>query len=350
MFYAAKSGCTSMRTFYSTIHADEFTEQEKSSLNGYHNLNTVFPFESGFDYSKYYTFFLSRNPYGRVVSAYIDQYAIARHSGVRNMLEKSPPKNEQLNNFFNFLQYLADIEDVDRDSHFQTQGCFVHPEKVILKKRFQRRTPGTIALDYVGDISNFSHHMKVVYKKIFAKHPQMLERTLNELANMQQLNQSYYSNVDYDDAASISLTELRSFLAPPRPQLFLRDEKVKELVKQIYADDFRMFKYDKLKIHEKPASPELASVPNDFDWQTYLKLNPDLEPNGVTNRPSAVRHYVAFGQYENGRFYKVEAPQGFAWQRYLSLNKNLMSAGINNEYDAIVHYLSFGYREGRKIT
>jgi len=32
-----------------------------------------------------------------------------------------------------------------------------------------------------------------------------------------------------------------------------------------------------------------------FDWQFYVKLNPDLAPHGITTKEKAIEHYTNFG-------------------------------------------------------
>lgn len=349
MFYSAKAGCTSMRTLYLAVHAHEMEDEELAQLKNYHNLNEVFAYDPTQDYRNYYKFYISRNPYGRVVSAFLDQYTYAKNAGVQAMLENAPPANGNPRNFLEFLQYLKEVPDADRDSHFQTQAYFVCANKILTRRPWYRRLrPGEVVLNYVGDISRFNVHMEKVFKKIFKNHPQMQKLAIGEIGNVKKMNSSFYGNQTYPNAATLDTNELDNMVFAPKPQDFFLDPQAQRLVEEIYAQDFSLFGYDPKKIPLKSASPELAAVPVDFDWQTYLLLSPDLPPNGIDNERTVTRHYLEFGRHEtNSRFYKIKAPAGFDWQVYLDLHPDLRAAGIDNERNAIIHYLSFGIHEKR---
>lgn len=47
-----------------------------------------------------------------------------------------------------------------------------------------------------------------------------------------------------------------------------------------------------------------TKIPADFDWITYLTLNPDLEAAGVSSKAISEAHYVKFGMAEQ-RLYKA---------------------------------------------
>lgn len=351
MFYSAKAGCTSMRTLYLAVHAHEMKDEELAQLKNYHNLNEVFAYDPTKDYRNYFKYYISRNPYGRVVSAFLDQYTFAQNSGVQAMFEKAPPVNGMPQTFLEFLEYLKGVPDADRDSHFQTQSYFVCADRVLTRRPVYRRLrPGEILLNYVGDISGFNTHLKKVFKRIFKKSTQMKKLAIAEISKVKKMNSSFYGDTTYRNAATLSIEELDSLVFAPKPQDFFIDKRAQTLVEEIYAEDFIQFSYDPKKIPVKSASPEIAAVPDDFDWQTYLLLSPDLPPNGINNERTVTRHYLEFGRHEtNSRFYKIKAPQGFDWQTYLQLNPDLTAAGIDNERDAIIHYLSFGIHEKRAI-
>jgi len=348
MLYSAKAACTSMRTLYLDIHRDELSEDQLEQLNGYHNLNELLPYEEETDYRAYYKFYVSRNPYSRVVSAFLDQYAYAQNRGVKDMLEDSPPSGDAPNSFIEFLQYLKTVPDADRDSHFQTQSYFFASDKVRLRKFFQRASKNTLTIDYAGDLADFNAHMAKVYTKIFRKHKPMLETALANLSMVKKMNSSFYGDDTVDDAAELGLQELEELVFAPKPQEFFLSSLAQQLVEEIYAEDFSLFGYDVGSIPHKKASAELAEIPDDFDWQTYLLLGPDLVLKNIVNQRRVTRHFLAFGRFETGRrAYKIEAPEGFDWRKYLDLHADLQLAGVDNERDAIIHYLAYGRNEGR---
>lgn len=87
-----------------------------------------------------------------------------------------------------------------------------------------------------------------------------------------------------------------------------------------------------------------ASLPHDFDEETYLRLNPDV----AKDNSNAREHYINFGRKE-GRLYKgadvetLSLPDDFNPVTYLDLNPDLAAAGV----EASVHYFVFGQKEGR---
>lgn len=84
-------------------------------------------------------------------------------------------------------------------------------------------------------------------------------------------------------------------------------------------------------------------LPNDFNWEVYLKLNKDLPRN--YNGNECINHYLKFGKNEN-RFYKtVSLPEDFNWKTYLILNKDL-SRNLTKK-ETSLHYLTFGKKENR---
>ena len=339
-----------MRLLFVALHGSEFSEKQADSLDDYHNLNEVFSFDTRQDYSGYFKFYISRNPYSRIISAFLDQFVYARNQGVRQMLSRNPP-GQEITTFVEFLHYLKTVPDSERDSHFQTQAFFPHDIKILTKRNyFKKPKYAAMLLNYVGDIAGFDTHLQNVYRRIFKRNKAMQNLATQEIANINKRNSSFYGQDSFDVASEIPISELAKMVYPPKPQDFLSTANAKQLIQDIYAKDFELFHYHPLQIPHKQASPELASIPEDFDWQTYLLLSPDLQLDGITTEPAVMRHYLEFGQSEDRRrHYKIEAPDGFDWQQYVSAHADLVAVGIDNERDAIIHYLSHGKNEGREV-
>lgn len=51
-------------------------------------------------------------------------------------------------------------------------------------------------------------------------------------------------------------------------------------------------------------------LPPDFNWKTYLDLNPDLRRHGITTYKDAVAHYRTHGRRENRRYLKSQGSPG----------------------------------------
>jgi hypothetical protein len=86
----------------------------------------------------------------------------------------------------------------------------------------------------------------------------------------------------------------------------------------------------------------MCDIPNDFNWKTYLLLNPDL--NQDSNEEELKNHYLNHGINEN-RKYKIKIPNHFNWKKYLQLNPDLSK--YCTEKEAIDHYLNSGFFQNR---
>lgn len=66
-------------------------------------------------------------------------------------------------------------------------------------------------------------------------------------------------------------------------------------------------------------------LPKDFDWKTYLKLNPDLGAAGLKNERQANYHFFHYGKKQNRRYKKGTDLEDSILKnkRFLSLDKNL---------------------------
>jgi len=155
VLYSAKSGCTSLRSLYLSVHKDEMSEAQLASLDWYHNLSEIQPYDGTADYSDYYVYTITRNPYSRIVSAFLDQYVFARNPGVQTMMDECPPTIRP-NNFIEFLEYLTSVPDAQRDTHFQTQSYFPYadtlttPSTSIKYKLTGKKPDGTFGVNLVG--------------------------------------------------------------------------------------------------------------------------------------------------------------------------------------------------------
>lgn len=361
--YSGKAGCTSLRQLYLALHKEEMTAAEVDSLDWYHNLNEVHPYDPQQDYSDYFTFIITRNPYTRIVSAFLDQYVYSRSAQVEQMFSQGSgntranigARADSPDNFLDFLTVLANVPDELRDTHFQTQSYFPYASMVVTtaSPRFRwlgQKPPHAFGVNYMGDISGFGAHMQKIVKRIFKGNKPKLSSALTQIERIKKSNSSFYGTVDYADAAQLSVDELDTLVFAPKPQDFLRSSDVVDLIERIYRQDFELFGYTLGDWPSKSASSEIDQVPNDMDWEMYIRLNPDLPRDQIYNERGVVRHYLEFGRYEeHPRAYKIEAPDGFDWQRYLSLNSDLRAQGIDNANAAIEHYISYGIRQHRPI-
>ena len=77
----------------------------------------------------------------------------------------------------------------------------------------------------------------------------------------------------------------------------------------------------------------MSSLPDDFDWITYIYLYDDLNDMNYTD---AYYHYLGYGSKEN-RLYKFDLPYDFNWKDYYYFNKDIIN---NNECKNIIENLS----------
>ena len=70
LFYNPKSACSTFRKLYVLLHRQELDNDESLT---HHNCRLYWPMRDDVDYQSYFKFEIVRNPYSRVVSAYIDK-------------------------------------------------------------------------------------------------------------------------------------------------------------------------------------------------------------------------------------------------------------------------------------
>ena len=87
----------------------------------------------------------------------------------------------------------------------------------------------------------------------------------------------------------------------------------------------------------------MSSIPKNFNWKNYLKLNEDL--TNIKTKTQAIEHYIKYGIKEN-RIYKINEkliPQDFNWKEYIFLNNDVK----NDKESAFEHYIKYGNKENR---
>ena len=77
----------------------------------------------------------------------------------------------------------------------------------------------------------------------------------------------------------------------------------------------------------KNAGLNVEQLPDSFDWRAYLRLNPDLQHQGIITEHSAIRHFLIFGMKERRRYsVPLEGLEHFDWRAYLELNPDIQDA------------------------
>ena len=92
----------------------------------------------------------------------------------------------------------------------------------------------------------------------------------------------------------------------------------------------------------------LETLPDDFDWEVYCKLNADVSEIYSNNKGGAEQHYLKDG-YKQNRRYAIDhslLPSDFDWKIYLLINPDVQSQ-FSTELLTHLHYTTCGYIDGR---
>lgn len=85
-------------------------------------------------------------------------------------------------------------------------------------------------------------------------------------------------------------------------------------------------------------------IPDDFNWEIYLKINKDLPRN--YDEYDCINHYLNHGKNEDRIYKKISIPKDFDCKSYLIINNDLPENYTKR--DCIIHYLKYGKKENRK--
>ncbi len=175
---------------------------------------------------------LSRNPYARAVSAYVNKFIVDGERWIKSYADLEPFAKkflgEECENGISFVSYLEKIKNMrDRkvavDLHFSPQM-----PKILIDKKF---------FDYQLKIENIDEDLKNLCEKeglVWRKFPKL--RTSKIAAN----------NVD-GDLSSISSFALSKSKIQPKKENLLSSVAI-NLINEIYAVDFEKFGYERIKI------------------------------------------------------------------------------------------------------
>lgn len=111
----------------------------------------------------------------------------------------------------------------------------------------------------------------------------------------------------------------------------------------------------------KLAQSKQHLLPKNFDYLSYLKLNPDLTANGISSRNAAINHYLIMGRNENRLYHNTKINNdsldlteynSFDENFYLSEYPDVKSyfqnaANIPLKQKLFHHYNNYGKNEGR---
>lgn len=145
-------------------------------------------FRNLFEDSTFITFAFVRNPYTRLLSAYLDRICRPTVSRRRLLRELGKPKDHEID-FAEFLDYVCRQNDKSNDPHWRPQSS----ELLV----------GVLRLSFVGRFENFQHDARDVLTRIFPKKKKFIDDELS-IVRSPSANKTatqlveYYSDIDLD--------------------------------------------------------------------------------------------------------------------------------------------------------
>jgi hypothetical protein len=101
-------------------------------------------------------------------------------------------------------------------------------------------------------------------------------------------------------------------------------------------------------------------LPKNFDYLSYLKLNPDLAANGILSRNAAINHYLVIGRNENRLYNNTNIVNNIDLTEYNSFDENFYlseypdvgsyfqnAINVPLKQKLFHHYHNYGKNEGR---
>ena len=302
LFYNPKSACTSVRKLFLHIHIDELNNDDRSRLDQWHNLSAIFKYSPQNDYSSYKTINVVRNPYNRVVSGFLSIFVnTIKNNRFEKRIQKTllhigkaVGKCEMLDvSFSDLIVFLQDhgIEILIKkfkEPHFQEQSVYYAlPER-------------GFTFNYICRVETLKHDLLKAFAGVFGDHEKLFNAVKLYISdefkveNYTRMSDSdnYFHNVPIKDLLELPvLPSYKNFL----PNLIM------EKVERIYERDFATFHYS---IGGVDSRSYLDSyLPDDFEVNVYLELNPELVSHGTDTEEKVKLHYINHGRYEK-RAYK----------------------------------------------
>ena len=224
--YNPKSGCSFFRNLFLNIHKEELTEE---LANGHHGVWKEFPYNNE---QVSHSLHLVRNPYTRVVSMFTNKY-IGRLNAQgkvfgNKLFDKIKLEKDDFYHFVLFLQKQKNENKINTiDNHLCEQTLNYDISDSIVKLE----TVNEDLLDFYKKHYETTLYEKVKYYLEHEKRKMILRTPRNNIQN-------FVGNEEFKP------TQPNIF---PKPEYFYNQE-IKDIVYNIYKDDFITFNYDKNSI------------------------------------------------------------------------------------------------------
>ena len=89
---------------------------------------------------------------------------------------------------------------------------------------------------------------------------------------------------------------------------------------------------------------------NNFYWENYIHMYPELKIKKINTKNKAWNHYINFGSKEKKIICKYLNENNFDWEHYINLYEDLRINGYNTKDKAWNHWIYTGKNEGRIIA
>lgn len=227
-YYCAKSGCSSLRNFFVETHKKELPEEGQTGLT-IHNANVHFRPPDSLDKSKVKKFVLVRNPYTRVVSMYLNKYIGSNSHIKKSMKEKGVSNPIKGESFFSFLKFLEDLKKNNMlnkiDGHMYEQVYNLPSDETIQVVKLENME------EELSDFFNTFSTKELLNKsqKMFKKDDMHINKTKTKEKVMANV-----THHEFNEEKAIA----------PTYEAFYNNE-ARDLVYQLYKEDFKRFGYKK---------------------------------------------------------------------------------------------------------
>ena len=236
VLYTSKCGCTSIRLFFLEIHKDEV---DPARLVKYNKGDILDFFPVTVDLKTVPKFMVTRNPYLRAVSMYTNKF-LEENSLIKERFAKKGVTCAN-NSFLAFLEAVKKIKDEGDSEALMTVSAHISEQSYSRKAKFPLNSSNV----FVIQLENLEKGLVDFYERYFPS-SDLLKKVK---ALVSDKNNCLHSNVTprssfYDglDVAEMEFTDLKNI---PGYKSFYLNPRCKQLVDEIYDQDFRTYGYKK---------------------------------------------------------------------------------------------------------
>ena len=226
-----KNACTLFKTFTLENSNDKAFRKESDNIHTYiarKNREIKLKDLSILNDKSYFKFVILRNPFDRLLSAYLDKFVNRRHP--EQLAEFAKKVIKKIYNsrglevdyyrgitFSQLVYYLCNTEDIFLDQHLKPQYLFL----------------GSIKFEYYGQFERLNEVITYIENRFNVKIDQKVSNHRTLYSNPVELK----NNLNYHDLYASDLRELN--LRPRTKQIYT--PKLIDLVKQKYARDIEIY-------------------------------------------------------------------------------------------------------------